>query len=465
MAAKERSFIDSLWDFLCSLKLTLFTLIMLAVTSIIGTVILQKRTDAEYLQMYSEKVVRLFKALDFFDMYNSWWFILLLALMTVNLIACSINRFPSSWKLARKPMTTPTDGFMQALTTRSEFISRKYSPEQTANVLTSLLEKSNGKVQQTEVNGKIYLFNQKGWFSRFGAYVVHASIIVILLGAIMGVIWGQKAYVNIPQGGETTVAFDRDTRQPVELGFAVRCDDFTIDFYPNSRMPREYRSLLTVVDAGQEVPGYQKLPVIVNGPMTYKGWTFYQSSYGQAGDPMFRLTVKSRETGSEQTYELSENATAELPDGRGNFSIFRQPESTFRFGDGAGIRVQDSDGTGRPFVVFQRFPEFDEKRGGKYVFTLEEIFTPMYTGLEVAKDPGVPVVWLGCGLMIFGCFAAFFISHRRLWVVIESTGGKTGVILGGNSHRNQPGFELFFDELKHEFRTALDSPAGETEEV
>ena len=84
--------IDALWDFFCSLKLTIVSLILLALTSIIGTVIQQNRSPEEYLQLYGEKLYRFFDALHFFDMYHSWWFLALLGLFCLNLVACSLKR-------------------------------------------------------------------------------------------------------------------------------------------------------------------------------------------------------------------------------------------------------------------------------------------------------------------------------------------------------------------------------------
>ncbi len=57
--------------------------------------------------------------------------------------------------------------------------------------------------------------------------------------------------------------------------------------------------------------------------------------------------------------------------------------------------------------------------------------------------------------MILGCLVAFFLSHRRIWVVLSEQNGKVGVRLVGSAHRNQPGFELYFDELKNKFRDVL----------
>ncbi len=61
------------------------------------------------------------------------------------------------------------------------------------------------------------------------------------------------------------------------LGFSVRCDDFEVEFYENSQMPREYKSWLTVIEDGKEV---MRKAIEVNDPLTYKGITFYQASYG-----------------------------------------------------------------------------------------------------------------------------------------------------------------------------------------
>jgi cytochrome c biogenesis protein len=48
--SREKSFSDRLWDFFCSLKLAIVTLILLALTSIIGTIIEQNLPPQEYMQ-------------------------------------------------------------------------------------------------------------------------------------------------------------------------------------------------------------------------------------------------------------------------------------------------------------------------------------------------------------------------------------------------------------------------------
>jgi cytochrome c biogenesis protein len=75
----------------------------------------------------------------------------------------------------------------------------------------------------------------------------------------------------------------------------------------------------------------------------------------------------------------------------------------------------------------------------------------MFTGLQVAKDPGVWIVWLGCALMVVGIYGAFLMSHRRVWIRIQ--GGN--VTIGGNANKNQGAFEQYFDVLTIKLKKQL----------
>jgi cytochrome c biogenesis protein len=57
--------------------------------------------------------------------------------------------------------------------------------------------------------------------------------------------------------------------------------------------------------------------------------------------------------------------------------------------------------------------------------------------------------------MVVGSCGAFFLSHRRLWMTIQPQGNGVSVKLGGNAHRNQPAFALYFDTLKKDLNDAL----------
>ena len=82
--------------------------------------------------------------------------------------------------------------------------------------------------------------------------------------------------------------------------------------------------------------------------------------------------------------------------------------------------------------------------GAEYVFHVKEFFS---TGLQVAKDPGVWLVYLGCALMLIGLGVAFFMSHKRVWIYINEKDGITTILLAGTANKDKPGFEREFAKM------------------
>ncbi len=459
MSAKKRDFFTIVWDFFCSLKLTVTTLILLAVTSIIGTVVQQNRSPEEYLQEYSEGVYRLLSALNFFDMYHSWWFLALLTLFSINLICCSLNRLPRVIKAVREPVTVAGDDLFRTLSNVEEVTTRR-PVDAVRERLEAALGKHFAPPMVTEVDGTVHLFAQKGAWSRFGVYITHASILIIFLGAIIGSLFGYKGYVNIVEGGEVSQVWLRGANKPHDLGFTVACEKFWVEYYGKSNRPSKFASILTVTDPTakdqNKVPRQRE--VIVNDPLTYRGITFYQSSYGPAGDPVFSLRVLDRKSG--ESAEVTARQGQRVPlSGGGAFRVVDFDPNYKGFGLAAAVELIPAEGKGSPgrILLYQQAPDFDTRRGGEQVFTLLGHTQKQYTGLQVAKDPGVWVVWTGCLMLVLGSMAAFFLSHRRIWVTIVPLENRTGIKVGGSAHRNQPAFEIFFDELKKNLKAELEA--------
>jgi len=453
--SREQSFTDQLWDFFCSLKLAIVTLILLATTSIIGTVIEQNLAPQEYMQKYgmSESTYKTLDALQFFNMYHSYWFLSLLGIFAVNLICCSIKRLPRIIKTVREPVLVADEGLFRTFSNKEEFVA-KGTVESVRDKVVALLGKKFAAPVVTEQDDKVYLFAQKGAYSRFGVYVTHTSILIIFLGAMIGNVWGYKAYVNIVEGTSVNQVWARAGQEPIPLGFEVRCDNFEVTFYEGGGRPKDFTSDLVVLENGKEV---LKKTIEVNDPLSYKGLTFYQSSYGPAGDPIYQFRVKNRETGETVDVSGQQGKHLSLPGGASLIPM-GYAENYQSFGPAAQVNIDTGDHKhGTPFIVLKNFPQFDEKRGGTYAITLLGAEQSYYTGLQVAKDPGVWVVWLGCLLLVLGSCSAFFLSHRRIWVSIQEIDKGVGVKFGGAAHRNQPAFALFFDELKKDFDDALSS--------
>jgi cytochrome c biogenesis protein len=116
------------------------------------------------------------------------------------------------------------------------------------------------------------------------------------------------------------------------------------------------------------------------------------------------------------------------------------------------------------FFILPNHPEMEDRRPGAYRFKVREIVPRYYSGLQVNKDPGVPLVWTGCILMIVGFYLTFFLSHRRLWVRLSTRGKDTFLEFGGSSHRNRIGFEQEFEKMFHALRDGLPRPESLSKE-
>ncbi len=448
LSTKKRTLTESLWDFFCSLKLSISLLIGLAVTSIIGTVIPQGNIPPEYLQTISEAKFRLYQSLSFFDMYHSWWFMLLLYLLTVNLVACSIKRLPHVWKMVTEPALVLDESLEKSLSLTYDFKASSSELDK----LKGFLKAEIGEPVLSERDGVFHLFAQKNPWCRLGVYVVHLSVIVIFIGALIGSFFGYKAFVNIVEGTYIDTVFTAKD-SPIKLDFGVHCEKFSVEYYKTGA-PKEFKSILTILENGQPVKGFTRIPVIVNDPLTYKGITFYQSSYGQSGDgAVYHFNVALRIGGGSTNFNikkgervtLSGGATLELLESTQDVRQY-MPEFS---GPAAKVSLVMPGKSPESFIVFKNHPEIEEQRRGELVIQYAGADEKLYTGLQVAKDPGVWVVWFGCTLMVIGIGMAFFMSHQRTWIRL----GNGRATLAGTANKNPAAFERKFEEMVEKLKT------------
>ena len=284
---------SQVWKFFSSVQLAIFTLSAISLTSIIGTIVPQDRSFAYYVEEYGEVTARFFQVLDIPDMYTSWWFLTLLGLLSANLIVCSIDRFPLAWKQVTLDQTSLSKDRLEKMA--YTHVIRNASST-LATTLENALKKGGWKIAKKETKDGVITAAQKYGWSRTGVYIVHASILVIFAGAIVGHFFGFKGSVLIPETKDTDKVYASKTQAPLALGFTVRCDKFDIEFYDNG-MPKEYTSRLTVLENGKEV---LVKDIEVNHPLQYRGMTFYQSSYEGYRD--FLITLTSTTDKSTKTF-------------------------------------------------------------------------------------------------------------------------------------------------------------------
>jgi cytochrome c biogenesis protein len=409
---------------------------------------------------------RFFSTLQLFDMYNAAWFRLLIAFLALNLVVCSISRFPSAWKrFSAKPSPERNKPF--EANDPEDSLVVPFGTEETAKRVQKIFKSGYKNVREKSSGGKHYFYGDKGRLSYFGVYVVHLSVLLILIGSLVGSFFGFEAYVNILEGEKTDKIIIRKSMKPLKLGFEVRCDKFSVDFYKTGA-PKEFKSQLTFLVDGKAV---RKNDLLVNHPVEFEGVTFYQASYGSVPGKEVRLRIDRLSQGpASSEVSVKGNVDYPLPGGEGAFKVVDMRNDIMGLGPAALISVQPKTGKPMEFWVFKNqsavrkklpppmlaSPKFNPEAFSPYRFSLAGLKTRYYTGLQANRDPGVSIVWAGCFLMVSGLFVTFFMSHRRIWVRILSQGSKSRIEVAGTTNKNPVGLE----KERHHLMTTLQNEFG-----
>ncbi len=434
--------------FFASVKLALFTLFLLAAASIIGTILPQGEAAGAYSQFYSTSfglsahaadiLTKITFLLDLDSMYQALWFRSLILLLSVNLIVCTIERLPDVWRLVVLDNLDTSLDRITNMRNRRQYTTPLAIKESSAAISAKL--KSHGwQTSERDRDGSTLLFAQKAPWSRLGVYVVHTSILLIFVGALIGSIWGEKGGVNIPETLTTDKIYQFGSGTPIDLGFTVKCNWFHLSKYPNGA-PKEYESELVIIEDGKEII---TKTIEVNGPLSYKGWTFYQSSY--ESHQKFIISVANSLTKTEERFLAPPQKPVSWQDENLLFGIQELVPTTTPGTYQYKLLVADGTGSQSLFLLDdnqQMTVELTD--GSKYTFHVKEFYS---TGLQVSKDPGVWIVYIGCILMLIGLWVAFFIFHKRIWIVLSDKNGSTDILLAGTSNKNKAGFETEFNTL------------------
>ena len=465
MKQEKKTIIDRIWDFFASVRFAIIIFALISVTSIVGTILEQRADPAKNIQILSRlfgeslasPLYNIFDTLGFMNMYHSWWFTGLLVLFAVNLVICSLDRLPKIWKLVIEPIAPLPEEKIRKFLINKEIVLKGTPDKLKDSVREAVKDIGLHCAEEKEERGYQF-FTQKGNYSRLGVYITHFSILFILGGAIIGMKFGFKGFMEIPEGTASNIVYS-DDNQERQLDFAVRCDNFNVEFYGMSDMPKEYRSWLTVIKDGKEV---MKKSITVNDPLTYEGITFYQASYGLVPDTsnqgIFIFRVISKD-GQSSLLNLRLGDSFQIP-GTGMSGKIAGFSPALKF-DSSGQAVTYSNQMNNPAVfidfseagkhkfsgwILKRYPESWQLPDGNRV-EFYNYWGVEYTGLQVRKDPGVWVVYFGCIMMSIGLFIALFLSHRRLWIKIVGDKNNTRVIVGASANKNRASFERKIDGM------------------
>jgi cytochrome c biogenesis protein len=347
---------------------------------------------------------------------------------------------------------------------QKETFSGSLSPNELKKKYEPLISKQFGYTRVEETEKGLCIFAEKWRWTRLGVYTVHLSVILMLLGGLMGSILGFQGYVNIPEGEKVDSVRVRNTGNIRYLGFEIQCEDFDVSFYDNGA-PKEYRSSLTILEKGQPVI---KKDIIVNDPLRYKGYNIFQSSYGKMApksDPKndsalkkpsdeITLNFASNQSGKAYRIKTVVGKPMDIPEGLGKFIVIEYRETAEFMGQNIGdayVGILTPTG-GKPVEVMLplHFPNFDRMRKGKVFISVagqtaekfnlgKQTGFRYYTGLQITKDPGVMVVYAGFVVIIIGCFITFFMSHQRVCIEIVKERTNSKIIVTGTANKNKMG--------------------------
>src|SRR5438445_479542 len=203
--------------------------------------------------------------------------------------------------------------------------------------------------------------------------------------------------------------------------------------------------------------------------LVYKGIWFYQSSYGDSWDRVEKARIVVREKASDKVVGeaiLDWRKEAELK----NLGLKLQvTDFVADFGFDAKARrvysktVEHENPAVRLAItehdrqlatpwIFYHYPDLFEIQGSQYKFELTGYLTKKFTGLQIAKDPGVIIVWIGSTLLVVGVMLSALIFHRRVWAKVVSEPHGVTVYLGGTAYKGQIDFDREFHRLSERLK-------------
>jgi len=540
--------LKSLWQRIGSMSLAIILLVVLAIASVIGTVLLQNQDQADYLQQFGPLWYWVFRSLGLFDMYHTWWFMGILGFLMVSLTSCLWRNVPKMLKDMRTRKVTVAEKSLKRFQYLHDW--RLSAELDFTHVQQAFRKRLRGwEFREIEQDGVQYIRADKGRWNKWGYILVHTAILVVLLGGWIGSEYGFRGNMAVPEGSsESEISFSQGTQTGhLKMPFEVRCNSFSIDFFPTGA-PKEFLSNLTIIDHGKEV---LTSDIIVNEPLYYKGVRIYQASFGDGGSQitfkMFHLdgsgaiteaktqvykTWKDEKTGLSikvtdfKPYNVENMANAgEATDfqdlgpaveyelrGPGlkpvKIKAFMNP-----FIDAKGVNqgsflmlsLTGDEQDYKPValgldltnpVEWKLFHAFmrqlavvgkQSKQANLIAFkkAMAEVFgegkrpegfqamamrtlqavnmlsqlpwpmLPMlgdfkqhyYTGLQLAMDPGMNVVWFGSAMLVIGLCIMLYMPHRKLWLIIRPESKGVHVTLAGMANRNHLVFNQAFNDL------------------
>src|SRR5690625_3204797 len=339
----NKSIIDKTWNFFSSVKVGVWLIVITLIASAVGTIFPQQQyipsdaisRDPEIF--YEDRygiLGKIYYQLVFHDLFGSWWYMLLVAMIGVSLVICSIDRFVPLYKALKIQKAKRHTTFLkrQRLFSETESIN-----ENDLKTVKERLKKQRYKVR--EENG--HILAEKGRFSRWGPYVNHIGLIIILLAAIIRMtpwlymeeyVWVRDGERLVIPGTESeyyieSKQFVLETHDPEDERFrdAIEIEGMIRSNYQTDLII--YQAAESSVTGGE--PELEKIvedELTMNNPIKFDRYRLYQAGY-------------QLNEFSSMTFDLSNSEDPE-EESLGTFTVdLFSPETTYELESGFQIDV------------------------------------------------------------------------------------------------------------------------------
>lgn len=470
------SLITKILKLLCSVRLGVVLLCMLALVCFTGMLVMQQNVEGfENYYAASTPAQRLvYGKLGIFDIYHSWYFNTLLCVLSLNIILASIDRFPKTWIYVSGPQTTVPVRWLTDQVGSVSFSTSGTIDDWIENVKKTAKRFGWKKIRTAEKNGRTYVFAESGVWNRFGAYPVHVALLTIFSGGFLTAQFGNTGNLPLSPGessnviSETVVNLDKVNEINKRLPFEVTFNDIEQKLIKKEGSLAASNTIdwITRFTIKDETGSHDAM-VQMNRPFDYRGYRFFQASFistGRArhitidatpanGGPVERLTIPRKGDAV-----LSDGTKIRFAEFRGNFRIGPEDPN------------EDTSDYPNPTAVLQVFPPggvmqtayafgpqmanipIAGKPIGGYTYKLADFEKVSDKHiLSVQRDPGSTVVYIGFAMLFLTLVSVFFFSHQRVWVAMEKTGGgELNVVSGGDTNRSHNAFETKFASFARE---------------
>ncbi|MDK6078641.1 cytochrome c biogenesis protein ResB [Massilia varians] len=350
---RRRGFAEAV-ELVSSMRFAISLLTIVAIASVIGTVLKQAEPMPNYVNQFGPFWFEVFAKLGLYNVYTSWWFLLILVFLIVSTALCVVRNAPKMVRDMRSWREHVREESLRNFHHKAEWtapLARPLLAAQTAE----RLRHAGYAVKLVEKDGGMLVAAKKGAGNKFGYIFAHTAIIVILLGGMLDselpVKFQQWFFGKTPFGGSGVIAdipaqhrlgisnptfrgntliAEGQTSDTAllpqasgvlvqELPFSIKLEKFHIDFY-STGMPKLFASDVTVRDheTGKTFPA----SIRVNHPLIYKGIAVYQSSFDDGGSKL-KLTGFPMSGTADKAFQIegTVGSSTELKQGNETWSV------------------------------------------------------------------------------------------------------------------------------------------------